>query len=258
MPVLLRFSFESPFVFLLLRTHWFSSTNFFKQKVQIPKQEFQTKVSFTMLMSEHGITPLTVGVVIFIFMIGIIFGLMLYNSPVMNEPEEKIYVIIIEIKNVSNIQKTVTTSDGRPVVIAPGETARITIPSNDFLTVNTENLDGSVSKDRLAIAPRKGTDISTVYLGNATISTNLTGLDGKLENHSAQPVQFIELGKDGKRWPYAGPIAPGSSLSAIIPVGSSWQAVSPERENMVLGNVKAVTGTYAIVYDGYDLQTLRS
>lgn len=210
------------------------------------------------LEKRNGTTPLTIGVILIIFLIALLFGIMFVsvNNISSSTPQERdSFLVILNVKNVSTIPKTVETG-GKSLRIDPGESSRISISSDDILNVKTVNFDGSESNYKLSI-PR---DLpSEVYLTESGVGTNLTAKEGFLINHSNISIQFVEVGDDGRRWP-KGLVGPDSMIKAIIPSGTSWQVINAERpdlENISLGSAKATLGTKKIVYDGQKLLTLR-
>jgi hypothetical protein len=205
-----------------------------------------------MVMSQHGTTPLTIGVVLIIFVMGLLFSSMFFNvfSNDDRKRKEDIYLVVTVVKNDSSLPKTVETGD-KTFTIAPGESSRITVPSNAVLTTTATNHDGSKNSHKITLDSTKRTGI--VHLTDSTVSTNFNTKLGSLINESTKAVKFVEVGKDGKRWP-KGFVGPKSNVDNVtIPVSSTWQVVDPERSDIVLGSVKVSIGTRKLIYDGEGL-----
>ena len=208
-----------------------------------------------MLMRAHGTTPFTIGVVLIIFSIGLLFTLMLSNVFSNDERKtEKTSLLVTLVKNDSSLPKTVETGD-KTFTIAPGEFSRITVPSNAVLTTTTKYHDGSKNTHKITLDSEKRT--GTIHLTDSNVSTNFNTNLGSLVNDSAKPVKFVEVGKDGKRWP-KGFIGPKNSVDHVtIPDTSTWQVVDAERSDIILGSVKVGNGTTKLIYNGEELKEER-
>ncbi len=199
--------------------------------------------------SQGNLSPLTIGVVILVFLIGIIFGLMFMDSNAFNNGQniDEVVTIIIEVKNTGKTTKKINLSDGRNFILEPGASTKISVPSNETLsTENTFPIPVS-TKDRMDVH-----HANTVFVGDASINSDLTAGYGVLSNSSNMAVLFIEVGKDGKRWP-VDLVFPDSSVDAVIGTNSYWEVVSPEKEQTILGSTKATGKTRELIFDGHKL-----
>lgn len=197
-------------------------------------------------MSLHGTTPLTIGVVLTIFLIGLIFGLMFISVVSDDKKNEKIYLTVIEVRNDSTVPKIVEAGD-KSVNIAPGESSRITVPSNSFLTAKTA---GGTDVEKISVSNRP----NTVYLTETNATTNLTANMGSFTNFSTQSVRLVEIARDGKRLE-KGFLGPGGKVDLMIPSGTLWEVVDAERNNIILGSIKSGKGS-RLVYDGEKLREI--
>lgn len=194
-------------------------------------------------MSSGGITPLTTGIVMFVFVTGVLFAVMFLNSASAHgHPKKKVYLDVVTVKNKTQSPQTVITR-GNNVVIAPGETSRITIPSDSLLSINNSKLDLG------------GERINTIYITDTGISTNLTAEKGTFSNSSLVPVQLVEEGIDGVKR-NGGFVGPGSKIKLLIQPGILWYVLNPEHK-IVLGSLKTSRGSRGLLYDGEKLSEIK-
>lgn len=190
-------------------------------------------------MTVYWNTPLTVGVILIICMVGLLFATMFFNSTTKDKGKKKVHLDVVDLKNVSSEPQIVKTI-GKVIKMEPGETSKITLPSNAVL--ETENRKIELPEER----------INTVYITGSNISTNLSAKTGYFVNSSSVAVELFEVGNDGKIWS-KGFIGPGNQIPLLIPAGTLWRVADTERRNTVLGSVKTTLGTRELVYNGESL-----
>lgn len=141
------------------------------------------------------------------------------------------------------------TVDGKEISMSPKSTkmANIRESSQDIrISSVAKNFDGSETKNLIVVT--KG--FSKVYITPSGIHTNMTAGVGRLMNSDFKTaVIFVEMGSDGRRWPKC-MLTPGSFSENILSDGGAWQIVTPERENVVLADIKVPKGARSLNFDG--------
>jgi hypothetical protein len=130
--------------------------------------------------------------------------------------------------------------------INPGETKKIDVTPNMTIFSLTKNYDGSITKNAIALGSLRGT--ASLFVTENAISSDRDVKIGNLINLSGFPVIFLEVGTDGRRWPKCLVLPDSKSMGVVLVKGTTWECVHPERENLILGTAKFVTGD--IVFDG--------
>lgn len=90
--------------------------------------------------------------------------------------------------------------------------------------------------------------LTTIYLTNFGIQTNLSAGEGVIKNTSNGPVIFVEVDIDGRRWPKC-MSTPGSTMKAVVVNGSTWEIVTPERENVILAVIRVPKDARVLTFD---------
>jgi hypothetical protein len=185
-----------------------------------------------------GATPMITGVTIVIFSLGILFVAMFISSTSGDLKPKPVRLDVMEIENASSTPQKLSIG-GKVTEVSPGNIARLLIPSDSLLKI-----EGNETKHVSFNDPK----INKVYITESGVTTNMTTERGSFINSSQRAVQLIETGKDGKIFT-KGFVGPGNKIDLLIPVGTLWNVIDPERKHS-LGSIKSNTSTRGFVYDG--------
>ena len=153
--------------------------------------------------------------------------------------------VYVDIHNVSS--QTADLGDG--VVLQPGASTKIVVPSESSIQAKSVNFDGSVTTKIMRTRPVAN---APIYITEAMITTDAR--EGELINDSDMPVQFIQLGDSARRWPQQSIVPPNSRLhNIVIANGSQWQIVNPSEDSFIVATVTATEDRTKLRFDGTDL-----
>lgn len=123
------------------------------------------------------------------------------------------------------------------LTLIPGASKSAVLTASDMVDISSisKTYTGEPLKHRAKFSFDRS--LTTIYLTNFGIQTNLSAGEGVIKNASNGPVIFVEVDIDGRRWPRC-MSTPGNTMKAVIVNGSTWEIVTPERENVVLAVVR--------------------
>ena len=104
------------------------------------------------------------------------------------------------------------------------------------------------------------TGITTVYILDSGFATNLTAVQVSLVNNTSFPAMFIDAGAATTATRLAREtVGPGSTSQYmyVMAKGDTWQAVNPERNDVILGALTVGlvnTNAKSLVFDGSSLE----
>jgi hypothetical protein len=195
--------------------------------------------------------PLIICIVLLIFIIGIFFILIWMNSMHSNiKKKEDAFNQYLKIENGSYSEKSIKVKD-LDFVLLPGETTNVTVPSDSVILSDDRSDNSDSSNNKISHIHLDNSNlINSIYITENGIFSNLECSKGILLNESDIPINFIEIGKNGKKWD-RGTLYPGKNMEAFISSGSKWEVISPDKKN-ILASTKVKNGT-KIIYNGKHL-----
>ncbi len=134
------------------------------------------------------------------------------------------------------------------LTLIPGAVKSVILTPDAFVDVSSKSkiYTGEILNHRAKFVFEKS--LTTIYLTNFGIQTNLSAGDGAIKNTSNGPIIFVEVDIDGRRWPKC-MSTPGSTMKAVIVNGSTWEIVTPERENVVLAVIRVPKDARILTFD---------